>query len=87
MRYMATEILGKYQAQIQKALPNLSGAQLLRATVTSYNAGYRRVIDAIKAGKDPATVAYGYNQGHDYPSMVLDGARKLLAQAGLPAPF
>jgi len=79
MRYMATKIYGAYRKQISKAFPSLSTAALTRASIAAYNAGPKRVIAALQSGKDPSTTTFTPG----YIDHVLDGAAKLVAQAGI----
>lgn len=60
MKY-ALDLYAKNKKQIQKAFPSMSGLDLIRATIASYNAGAPRVISAIKSGQPLDSVTFHPN--------------------------
>jgi hypothetical protein len=64
------------------SLRGVADAQLLRATLASYNANEAKVLGAIRANADPDSVTTGKN----YSAWVLQHAASYASAAGLPSP-
>jgi hypothetical protein len=79
IRRIADKLIARAQ---HYAVRGLSDAQLLKATVASYNANEAKVLSAVRANADPDSVTTGKN----YAADVLAHAASYASAAGVPAP-
>lgn len=76
----ALKVFTTSRDKIKKAIPSLPPAGLLQASIAAYNAGYPKVIKALKAGVPPNRLDQGKTRvtyGPDYVTKILNDQAKL----------